>query len=146
MHNLNKNIKFEMTLGTKWFVEKTPLHQESENKIFLADPIFLLVISWTTTVSLTVKKFDLILKSINTNDVQYWHEPSYWVKKRQKSIVEFPAALLCPVATATQFVQMTLNKIENTFNGTFVGWKSMHQGLRIYFFWNPRLKAIETAS
>ena len=43
----------------------------------------------------------------------------------------------------TQHVQWTLNKIENTFNGTFTGWKSMHQGFRIYFVRNPRLMAIE---
>ena len=36
-----------------------------------------------------------------------------------------------------------LNEIEIAFNGTFMG---MHHGLRIYFVWNPRLKAIETAS
>ena len=39
-----------------------------------------------------------------------------------------------------------LNEIEITFEGTFKGWKSIHQGFRIYFVWNPRLKAIKTAS
>ena len=33
----------------------------------------------------------------------------------------------------TQYTQWTLNKIENTFYGTFAGLKYMHQGLRIYF-------------
>ena len=45
-----------------------------------------------------------------------------------------------------QHAQWTLNKIENTFNRTFTGWKRMLQGYKQYFFWNPRLKAIETAS
>ena len=44
-----------------------------------------------------------------------------------------------------QHAEWILNKIENTFNGTFMWWKSMHQGLRIYFVLNPRLMAIETA-
>ena len=35
-------------------------------------------------------------------------------------------------------------KIENSLcNGTFTEWKSMHQGFRIYFAWNPRGIAIE---
>ena len=46
----------------------------------------------------------------------------------------------------TQHAQRDLNKIENTFYGTFMGWKSMHQGFRIYFVWNPGLMAIEKAS
>ena len=46
----------------------------------------------------------------------------------------------------TQHAQWILNNIEKTFNRTFTGWKSMHQVFRKYFSWNPRLKAIETAS
>ena len=46
----------------------------------------------------------------------------------------------------SQHAEWDLDKIEKTFNWTFAGWKSMHQGFRIYFVWNPRLKAIETAS
>ena len=46
----------------------------------------------------------------------------------------------------SQHAEWTMNKIEITFNNTFVAWKSMHQGFRIYFVLNPRLKAIETAS
>ena len=49
------------------------------------------------------------------------------------------------LATA-QHAEWDLIEIEKTFNGTFTGWKSMHQGLRIYFVWNPRLEAIEMAS
>ena len=45
-----------------------------------------------------------------------------------------------------QHAQWSLNRIEKTFNGTFAGWKNMHQGFRIYFVRNPRLKAIEMAS
>ena len=48
----------------------------------------------------------------------------------------------CP----TQYIEWALNGIEITFYRTFTGWKSMHQGFRIYFVWNPRLMAIETAS
>ena len=33
-----------------------------------------------------------------------------------------------------KFAQRSLDKIKNTFNETLlVGWKSIHQGLRIYF-------------
>ena len=46
----------------------------------------------------------------------------------------------------SQHAERILNKIENTFNETFTVWKSMHQGFRIYFVWNPKLMAIETAS
>ena len=46
----------------------------------------------------------------------------------------------------SQRAEWTLNKIEITLNGTFAGWKTMDQGFRIYFVWNPRLKAIEKAS
>ena len=36
-------------------------------------------------------------------------------------------------------------KIENSLcNGTFTEWKSMHQGFRIYFAWNPWGIAIES--
>ena len=40
----------------------------------------------------------------------------------------------------TQHAEWDLNRIEKTFDGTFTGWKSMYQGFRIYFVWNPRLK------
>ena len=33
----------------------------------------------------------------------------------------------------TQHAQWILNKIENSFNRTFIGQKSMHQGFRKYF-------------
>ena len=42
------------------------------------------------------------------------------------------------------FAQRTLNKIEITFNETFVWWKSMHQGFKMHFIQNLRLKAMES--
>ena len=46
-------------------------------------------------------------------------------------------------SSTAQHAELDLNKIEKTLNGTYAGWKSMHHGFRIYFVWNPRLKAIE---
>ena len=40
----------------------------------------------------------------------------------------------CPIS---QHAERASNEIEITFNGTFAGWKSMFQGFRIYFVWNP---------
>ena len=45
-----------------------------------------------------------------------------------------------------QHAEGTLNETKINLIGTMIEWKSMHQGLRIYFGWNPRLKAIETAN
>ena len=45
----------------------------------------------------------------------------------------------------TQYIERIWIEIQSTFNcnGTFRGWKSMHQGFRTYLSWNPWLKAIE---
>ena len=48
--------------------------------------------------------------------------------------------------TSSQHAECDLSKIEKTFNGTLAGWKSMHQGLRKYFVWNPRSNTIEPTS
>ena len=42
----------------------------------------------------------------------------------------------------SQYTKRALDTIENTFNKTFLGWKSIHKGFRVYFVLNPRLKAI----
>ena len=71
------------------------------------------------------------LSNLKTLDYEVkWHPSSYWFF----------------AINALQHAEWDLNKIEKTFNGTFAGWKSMHQGLRIYFVWNSRLKAIEMVS
>ena len=41
-----------------------------------------------------------------------------------------------------QWAERILNEIENSFNMTFVGWKSMLFGFWIYFAWNPSLTGI----
>ena len=43
-----------------------------------------------------------------------------------------------------QYAESILNKIAKPFNKTIAGWKSMLQGLQIWFSWNPGLKGIES--
>ena len=45
-----------------------------------------------------------------------------------------------PMSRPSVRVHSMAKWLENTFNGTLVGWKSMHQGTK-YFFLNPELKA-----
>ena len=49
-----------------------------------------------------------------------------------------------PKETKTQHTERDLSKIEKNFNRTFMGWKSMLQGFRIYFVWYPREQLFET--
>ena len=44
------------------------------------------------------------------------------------------------------YAEQILNKIANTFDGTYAGLKSMLQRFRKYFFWNPALKGVESTS
>ena len=48
--------------------------------------------------------------------------------------------------TLSLYAEQILNKIANTFDGTYAGLKSMLQRFRKYFFWNPALKGVESTS
>ena len=64
-----------------------------------------------------------------------------WVDKlRGKSLIHVKSA------NFSQYAERNSNKIENTFNRTFAGWKSLHQRFIIHFTWNPSLKVIESIS
>ena len=45
----------------------------------------------------------------------------------------------------SQYAERNLDKMDSTINGTFTG-KEHALGVRVYFSWNPRLKAIKSTS
>ena len=106
-----------------WRKCNTVDRQKAEMEIDWSLPLLIVNVFWSTTSWKNLIKSDILKKSgteISSSFIMVQSKHSMW---RQFKV-----------------------KIENICNWTIAGWRSMHQRLRIYFAWNPRLKAIESNS